>query len=70
MAVHVAVVSWGPKWPEMGSPGREKDGMDAARVIALVCVIAIVGTIHLVIFLQTDPPRATFIKNGTHRNSL
>ena len=54
----------------MDPPGREKDGMDAARVIALVCVIAIVGTIHLVIFLPTDPPRDIFVKNGTRRNTL
>ena len=54
----------------MGPPGREKDGMDAARVIALVCVIAIVGTIYLVIFLPTDPPRDIFVKNGTRRNTL
>ena len=35
----------------MGPPGREKDGMDAARVIDRVCVIAIVGTFLLVVFL-------------------
>ena len=54
----------------MGPPGREEDAIVLARVIALVCVIAIVGTLFLVIFLQTDPPRAIFIKNGTHRNTL
>ncbi len=70
MAVHVAVVSWGPKMSRNAPPGHEQDAIILARVIALVCVIAIVGTIRLVIFLQTDPPRAIFIKNGTHRNTL
>ena len=54
----------------MGSPGGEKDEMDAARVIDLFCVITELGTIVFVIFLQADPPRAIFIKNGTHRNTL
>ena len=46
----------------MGPPGREQDAIILARVVALVCVITIVGTIYLVIFLQTDPPRAISIK--------
>ena len=58
------------KKAEMVSVGGEKAAMIPARVIAIVCVIAIVGTLYLVIFLQTDPPRAIFIKNGTHRNTL
>ena len=58
------------KKADMVPPGGAKDGMDAARVIDRLCVIAIVGTFSLVIFLQTDPPRAIFIKNGTHRNTL
>ena len=58
------------KWPEMGPPGREQDAIILARVIALVCVIAIVGIFFVVIFLQTDPPRVISIKNGTHRNTL
>ena len=60
----------GRKKADMVSPGGEKDGMDSVRVIALFCVITEVGTLFLVIFLQTDPPRAPFIKYGTHRNSL
>ena len=58
------------KKAEMVSAGGEKAAIILARVIALVCVIAIVGTLYLVICLQTDPPRAISIKNGTHRNAL
>ena len=54
----------------MGPPGREKAEMDAARVIDLFCVITEVGTFLFVMFLQTDPPRAIFVKYGTHRNTL
>ena len=60
----------GRKKADMVSPGGEKDGMDSARVIALFCVITEVGTLCLAMFLPTGPPRAIFIKNGTHRNTL
>ena len=44
----------------MGPPGREKDGMDAARVIALVCVIAIVGTLFVGDFPSNGPSEGHF----------
>ena len=69
-SIYFFVVVLARKKADMVSPGGEKDGMDAARVIALFCVFTEVGTLCLVIFLQTGPPRAIFIKNGTHRNTL
>ena len=60
----------GRKKAEMVSAGGEKDEMDSACVKDLFCVITEVGTCFFVICLQTDPPRAIVVKNGTHRNTL